>query len=80
MRARIVVVEAVRETAGLRAGEIALGARLKEDLGVDSLDFVRLIQLVEEGLGITISDEAAAVAETVGDLVVLSEAALLAPS
>jgi acyl carrier protein len=51
-------------------------SRLRQVLGIDSLDFVRLIQLVEERLDLVISDEAAAAVKTVGELVALADAAV----
>jgi acyl carrier protein len=67
------VMAAVCETTGRQADQISLADRLKEDLGVDSSDFVRLIQNLEDLTRSKISDEAAASAATVGDLVRLSE-------
>jgi acyl carrier protein len=43
------------------------------DLGIDSLDFVGLVQLVEERLGITLSDQQAAAVVSVDDLLELCE-------
>ena len=43
------------------------------DLGIDSLDFVRLVQEIEDGLDIRLSDEQAAAVVTVGDLIALCE-------
>lgn len=39
-----------------------------DDLGVDSLDFVRLVQCVEEASGLRLDDKEAAAARTVGAL------------
>ena len=42
-----------------------------EDLGIDSLEFVSLVQLVEDRLGITLSDQDAAAVVSVEDLLAL---------
>ena len=42
-----------------------------EDLGIDSLEFVGLVQLVEGRLGITLSDQDAAAVVSVEDLLAL---------
>lgn len=46
------------------------GARFA-DLGVDSLDFVRVVQAVEAASGARLDDKEAAAVETVGDLLAL---------
>jgi len=50
-------------------GRGASGDRLREDLGMDSLDEVELILSLEEGFGIEIPDEDAARYRTVQDIV-----------
>ena len=74
MSAADAVLGAIQEVAGIGDRPIAPDLRLDEDLGIDSLDFVRLIQLVEERLDIVISDEAAAAINTVGELIALAGA------
>lgn len=46
-------------------------ARLREDLGLSSLDAVSLLMAVEEELSIEVTDEELATLVTVGDLVSL---------
>lgn len=67
------VLEAIRTAAGSGTRPLAADLLLEEDLGIDSLDFVQLIQAVEERLDIIVSDEAAADVKTVGDLVALAD-------
>jgi acyl carrier protein len=74
MSAADAVLSAIQEVAGTGDRPIAPDLLLDEDLGIDSLDFVRLIQLVEERLDIVISDEAAAAINTVGELIALAGA------
>lgn len=44
-------------------------AKIKDDLGADSLDILQLLMTFEEEYGITIPDEALADFKTVGDVV-----------
>ena len=44
-------------------------ARIKKDLGADSLDILQLLMRIEDQYGITIPDEELATFETVGDVV-----------
>ena len=48
-------------------------ARIKKDLGADSLDILQLLMRIEDRYGITIPDEALATFETVGDVVAYLE-------
>jgi acyl carrier protein len=41
---------------------------LKDDLGIDSLEFVELVQVIEQKLGILISDDSVASVRDVGAL------------
>jgi acyl carrier protein len=45
------------------------------DLGIDSLEFIVVVQAVEEALGILLPDEQTAIASTVGDLIEISRVA-----
>ena len=49
-------------------------ARIKDDLGADSLDILQLLMTIEEERGITIPDEVLAGFSTVGDIVEYLEA------
>ena len=51
----------------LEQDDLVPGARLDEDLGLDSYDLVELLTLVEE-LGVRLPDEVAVGMDTVGDL------------
>ncbi|MCR5840523.1 MAG: acyl carrier protein [Bacteroidales bacterium] len=48
-------------------------ARIKKDLGADSLDILQLLMRIEDRYGITIPDEELATFETVGDVVAYLE-------
>lgn len=50
-------------------GALDLDTRLREDLGADSLDLVELVFALEQELGVTIPDAAAAEIRTIGDTV-----------
>jgi acyl carrier protein len=49
--------------------KITLDAKIKEDLGADSLDVLQLLMTMEEDYGIVIPDEELGTFETVGDIV-----------
>jgi acyl carrier protein len=51
------------------AARIEEGTRFKEDLDADSLDLYELVMELEDGYGITVSEEQAAQIKTVGDAV-----------
>jgi acyl carrier protein len=55
---------------------ITPGLRIKEDLGIDSLEFVELVQLIEQKLGILIGDDVVASVRDVGALVLAVERSL----
>jgi acyl carrier protein len=67
---------AVATMTGSEGRELAPSLRLKEDLGIDSLEFVELIQLIEQKLGILVSDDAVASVRDVGSLVGAVETSL----
>ena len=50
-------------------GALDLDTRLREDLGADSLDLVELVFTLEQELGVSIPDAAAAEIRTIGDAV-----------
>ncbi|HVI42483.1 MAG TPA: acyl carrier protein [Anaerovoracaceae bacterium] len=50
-------------------GELSNHMRLKEDLGLDSIDFIDIVTMIEEKFQIEISDERFLDLETVGDVV-----------
>ena len=50
-------------------GKITPDARIKEDLGADSLDVLQLLMNIEEDYGIVIPDEKLTTFKTVGDVV-----------
>lgn len=49
--------------------KITLEAKIKGDLGADSLDILQLLMTMEEDYGIVIPDEELGTFETVGDIV-----------
>jgi acyl carrier protein len=70
------VQAAVGEIAGRDRGLILPTQELEKDLGIDSLEFVRLVQIVEDDTGALLKDEDLAGVVTVGDLIRQVEAAL----
>ena len=64
-RVRGVIIEVLR----VEEDTIAEDARIKEDLGADSLDTVSLLMALEDEFGGNISDEEAEKLATVGDVV-----------
>lgn len=62
------IVEILSRELVVAPGEVVSTARLREDLGADSLDVVELTVAFEEEFGIEIPDDAAARVVTVGDI------------
>ena len=54
-------------------GKITPEARIKEDLGADSIDILQLLMTIEEDYGIVIPDESLATFEKVADIVAYME-------
>ena len=52
---------------------VTLDAKIKKDLGADSLDILQLLMRIEDQYGITIPDKALATFNTVGDVVTYLE-------
>jgi acyl carrier protein len=67
------VVTMVREHLAaeleIAPAQIEEQSRFKEDLDADSLDLYELVMELEDGYGITVSEEQAAEIKTVGDAV-----------
>ena len=53
---------------------ITLDAKIKKDLGADSIDILQLLMRIEDQYGIVIPDQALATFDTVGDVVSYLEA------
>ncbi len=49
--------------------KVTLEAKIKKDLGADSLDILQLLMRLEDDYGVVIPDQALAGFETVGDVV-----------
>lgn len=62
------IKEMIVEKLGVNENEVTMDTSF-EDIGADSLDMVELIMAIEEEYDITIADEEAEKAETVGDVV-----------
>lgn len=65
------VLAAILEIIGNGKGPVLPEHGLEKDLGIDSLEFVRLVQLVEDALDVRLDDQAAAGVVTVADLLAL---------
>lgn len=65
------VVKTVADILKVAPDRVVSAARLREDLGADSLDMVSLMMDLEREFEGSISDEAAAKVATVGDIVAL---------
>jgi acyl carrier protein len=61
---------------GIDGGEIIEGAKLKDDLDIDSLDLVEVALALEEALNLTLPEEDMDEVTTVGDIVTLVESKL----
>ncbi len=51
------------------ASKVTPDAKLRDDLGADSIDAVQIVMEVEDSFGITVDDAEAEAMETVGDVV-----------
>ena len=67
------ILAALAEELQVPRAQVLRAARF-EDFGVDSLDFVRVVQAVEEAGGVRLDDKAAARTHTVGELLDLAAA------
>lgn len=63
------VKNTIMETINCDEDKITIDARLKEDLGIDSLDAMELSMELEEAFGITIDEEALKDFDTVQKIV-----------
>ncbi|MCI7736605.1 MAG: acyl carrier protein [Clostridiales bacterium] len=68
------VRDVIAETLGCNAEDVTAEAKLREDLGADSLAAVELMMALEEATGVSIEDEAMPGMQTVGDIVTYLEA------
>lgn len=68
------VRDVIAETLGCNAEDVTAEAKLREDLGADSLAAVELMMALEEATGVNIEDEAMPGMQTVGDIVAYLEA------
>ncbi|MEV6425137.1 acyl carrier protein [Streptomyces sp. NPDC051662] len=59
----------LEEKLGLLPEEISPEAKFKEDLGLDSLDMVELLTIVEAETGAPVEDETALAMTTIGDVI-----------
>jgi acyl carrier protein len=62
------VYDLLAKQLDLKREQIALDARIQEDLGADSLDVMEIILACEERFSLAIPDEASERVSTVGDL------------
>ncbi len=63
------IKEALITHAGVDADKITMDANFVEDLGIDSLDLVDLIIMLEEEYDIEFDEDAADSIKTIGDVV-----------
>lgn len=62
---------AIAKISGRDAGALSAETRLREDLGLDSLDAVELLVMAEDDFGVIVSDDQLRSVATVGDLISL---------
>ena len=63
-----VILEQISILTGKPVDEITFNGRFKEDLSIDSLEFVELISMIEVKLNIRLPDEQIAKCQTPDDL------------
>ena len=63
------VKKVIVDELSVDAKKVTLDAKLKEDLGADSIDAVQIIMDLEDAFGIEIDEDNAGSMETVGDVV-----------
>ncbi len=63
------VKEVIVGTVNCDAEAVTMDARIKEDIGLDSLDAMELSMELEEAFGLSIEEEALSKFVTVGDIV-----------
>ncbi len=63
----------VSEQLGIDVSRVNEASRVKEDVGLDSLDVVEVLMSVEEEWGIIFDDDETVGIKTVGDVVALIE-------
>ena len=56
------------EELDVQRDQLTPGARIKEDLGADSLSIVEIVMRLEDEFGVVIPDEVAEEAQSVGDI------------
>ncbi len=73
--ARDAVIQALVEITGRAADRINTGLTV-QDLEIDSLDFVRVVQLTEDSAGVRLDDALVAEVQRMDDLIVLVQHAI----
>ncbi|MBX9670116.1 MAG: acyl carrier protein [Candidatus Obscuribacterales bacterium] len=68
---RDLVLDAIAKAAKVGKDTLNDATHLKDDLGLDSLDFVEMTIELEEKTGVTIPDDQFATVTTIGQLVAL---------
>ena len=63
------VIACIIDELGIDPNKVVGGARLDEDMDIDSLDVLSLLMSIEQATGINIPDEALETIKTVEDLV-----------
>lgn len=63
------VAAMLEDKLGLLPEEITLDARFKDDLGLDSLDMVELLTIMEIETGAPVEDDTALSMATIGDVI-----------
>ena len=63
------VLAVTRELAGRLVEPIGPESRFSEDLAIDSLEFVQMVQILEDELDLAVPDALVSRAETIADLV-----------
>ena len=75
-----VVLEALARMTGREVRSLTPTTRIAEDLGMRPLDRIDLLSLLEDRLGVTLSDREVMLAKTVGDLAAIAAALRHEPS
>ena len=67
-----IIIEIISDLSGMDIEDIKMDASLRNDLGIDSLDLIEIVMVIEQRFDIMISDELINSCRTVKELINIS--------